>query len=288
MNTKIFEQIYTSFIIETCLKIIIFVLFLTLDRWPHLWEPKHGTSTTQESLKDRLVAANCEFYKAQCYLAGAIQIASVVLATQMDWNYRVEYGLFFTLATSGYVPIILNLLCITRHGQSSWSFIILALCCFLLSTAALCFSQWYWISDMAFNQLGLTFGNSNNVDIHPEFGFSLECILRRLFPNGSAGVLVRQLHIALIRHPDLRYNKWLELVFVDRLPDLILVLRPHEMVGTTHRKLVVSSNLRSPVQICHTCQYRRLHAISHYYGTNMVVLLRALLAHNLGLSALSL
>ena len=147
MNSGAFntiDQVYASFILQTVLAIILFALIVTLERWPSLWKPQLKTSAARGSLKDRLLAANSEFYKAQCYFTGSIQIASIVLASQKGWTPVVDYGLFFTLATSGYGPVILNLLCVSRYGRSSWYFIMLATCCFLLSTTTLSFSQWYW------------------------------------------------------------------------------------------------------------------------------------------------
>ncbi len=72
------------------------------------------------------------------------RLSNSMHAKRLDSNGVVEFGLLFTVATSGYVPVICNLVCITRFGRSSWNFFPLALCCFTLSTATLCFSQWFW------------------------------------------------------------------------------------------------------------------------------------------------
>ena len=149
-------------------------------------------SAARGSLKDRLLAANSEFYKAQCYFTGSIQIASIVLASQKQWQFLVEYGLFFTLATSGYGPVILSLLCISRYGRSSWYFIMLATCCFLLSTATLGFSQWYWsIQKNAVNSLG-NLTNVSDEDRQSDIGYSIEYASSDICGGNSATTLLQK------------------------------------------------------------------------------------------------
>ena len=157
---------------QTSLAVIVFVLLSATESWPQSRRRKPAADTIQETFKDKLVAANAEIYKAQCYLVGSVQIACIALARALNSQGLVQYGLFFTLATSGYVPIIFSLVCITRFGRSSWYIIGLAPCCFVLSTATLSFSRWYWLSWVPNNinddsELGHPFP----VDPGSEFGY---------------------------------------------------------------------------------------------------------------------
>ena len=117
---------------------------MVVEYWPKAQRSRHDIILTEESFKDKMVAANVEFYRAQCYLAGSIQIACITLTSQIYIGDLVEYRLYFTIATSRYVPVIFNLVCITQFAQSSWYFVALTLCCFSLSTATLSFSQRFW------------------------------------------------------------------------------------------------------------------------------------------------
>ena len=95
--------------------------------------------------------ATVDFQIAQCYFAGAVQIAALVYTARhyllIRWVASPELldaGLLFALATSGFAPTILTLTLITRNGRQSWYLILLSFAVFALSTGMLAASSNEW------------------------------------------------------------------------------------------------------------------------------------------------
>ena len=97
---------------------------------------------------EALAAALVSFHKSQCYFASAIQIAALVLSQKSfqglksasedgDFEDFLDTAVMNLLATSGFVPVCLVLVCITRYGRQTWYIIILSSVTFPLATATL-------------------------------------------------------------------------------------------------------------------------------------------------------
>lgn len=98
-----------------------------------------------------MMIATVDFQIAQCYFAGAVQIAALVFTARdfllILWVASPELldaGLLFTLATNGFVPTILTLAVITKYGRQSWYLISLCSIVFVLSTGMLAASSNAW------------------------------------------------------------------------------------------------------------------------------------------------
>lgn len=107
--------------------------------------------------------ATVDFQIAQCYFAGAVQIAALVFTARdfslIQWIASPELldaGLLFTLATNGFVPTVLTLAVITQYGRQSWYLIFLCSIVFVLSTGMLAASSNAWYTkgfDPAYGEL---------------------------------------------------------------------------------------------------------------------------------------
>lgn len=95
--------------------------------------------------------ATVDFHLAQCYFAGALQIAALIFTARRFLLDRwvaspelLDAGFLFTLATNGFVPTILILALITQYGRQSWYLILLSSIVFVLSTGMLAVSSNAW------------------------------------------------------------------------------------------------------------------------------------------------
>ena len=107
-----------------------------------------------------IVTTLVDFQKAQCYFAAAIQIAALVLISQIQSAAKqneevssvtapsipdyLDAQLLVTISTSGLVPVIFTLTCIARYGRQSWYMILLALITAILSTGTLGATWKFW------------------------------------------------------------------------------------------------------------------------------------------------
>ena len=105
----------------------------------------------QPNLTQAMMMATVDFQLAQCYFAGAVQIAALVYTARhyllIRWVASPELldaGLLFTLATSGFAPTILTLTLIAQNGRHSWYLILLSFAVFALSTGMLAASSNAW------------------------------------------------------------------------------------------------------------------------------------------------
>lgn len=107
--------------------------------------------------------ANIEFQKNQCYFAGAIQIASLVLSSHLYDPYfgprrqqpdLLDAGFILALSTNGYIPTILSLVIITNHGRQSWYLLLLTLSIFVLSTGTLIWLSHFWATASRYDDPG--------------------------------------------------------------------------------------------------------------------------------------
>ena len=87
--------------------------------------PPLRRSTRGKDNFDILVTAVVQFQKAQCYFAGAIQIATLVLAAGQgsyssdDWDDYINDELFYIIATNGYILVVFTLAYISKFGRRS-------------------------------------------------------------------------------------------------------------------------------------------------------------------------
>ena len=155
-------QVFTSFIMQSCIAIVAFLGLLSLAIWhkcnekgsrgsPNQHERHHfGTGRTPEDHTEILITAMVEFQKSQCYFAGAIQIAAIVFAIQQNgpsrqFDINLEVSILpFIICTNGYIPIIFTLTCIGCCGRQSWYLTLLALCCLILSTITFMYSYYLY------------------------------------------------------------------------------------------------------------------------------------------------
>ena len=126
---------------------IAIMLFFSLTCLRYL--PSLRKSTCAKKIFDTLVTAVVEFQKAQCYFAGAIQIATIVLASSQasysaeisgntdTWDDYINDELFYIIATNGYIPVVFTLAYISMFGRRSWYLISLSFCSMVLSTVTL-------------------------------------------------------------------------------------------------------------------------------------------------------
>lgn len=98
-----------------------------------------------------MMMATVDFQIAQCYFAGAVQIAALIYTARNYLPIRwvaspelLDAGLLFTLGTSGLVPTTLTLTVITQKGRQSWYLILLSFAVFALSTGMLAASTNAW------------------------------------------------------------------------------------------------------------------------------------------------
>ena len=121
------------------------IVLSTRALWPIV------NSYQQKKHIQAMMIATVDFQIAQCYFAGAVQIAALVFTARdlslIRWFATPELldaGFLFTLATSGIVPTILTLAVITQHGRQSWYLISLCSIVFVLSTGMLAASSNAW------------------------------------------------------------------------------------------------------------------------------------------------
>ncbi len=131
------------------------------------------------------------------------------------------------------MPIIFNLVCVTRFGRSPWYFISLIICCFTLSTATLCFSQWFWQRWVPETINNDVLGLAISVDDLSELSYAGALIYNVRVRNNpssrNAGVVVRDFATDPQRTFTFYHYESLELGPLGHLPDLALVLRCYEM-----------------------------------------------------------
>ncbi len=116
-----------------------------LVSWPTL------NSHRQRKHTQSMMMATVDFHVAQCYFAGALQIAALIFTARRFLLDRwvaspelLDAGFLFTLATNGFVPTILTLALITKYGRQSWYLILLSSIVFVLSTGMLAVSSNAW------------------------------------------------------------------------------------------------------------------------------------------------
>lgn len=103
-----------------------------------------------------LVAALVDFHKIQCFFASTIQITALIFfqesqsssaqditAVRSSFRDFFDTSVLIVLATSGFIPIVFTLACISRYGRQSWYLIVLSLVTILLATATLACSYIY-------------------------------------------------------------------------------------------------------------------------------------------------
>lgn len=123
---------------QSSIAIIAFLSLICLRYLPPLRRSTRGKENF-----DILVTAVVEFQKAQCYFAGAIQIATLVLAAGQgsyssdDWDDYINDELFYIIATNGYIPVVFTLAYISKFGRRSWYLISLSSFSMILSTVTL-------------------------------------------------------------------------------------------------------------------------------------------------------
>ena len=138
-------QVFTSLIIQSSIAIVTSIIILVLVTWPI------SNGHRGKNLFQALMMTTVDFQIAQCYFAGAMQIAALVYTKQdfllIRWIASPELldaGLLFTLATNGFVPTVLTLSVTMQYGRQSWYLILLCSTVFVLSTGTLAASSNAW------------------------------------------------------------------------------------------------------------------------------------------------
>ena len=138
-------KVFASLIIQAVIAIVTSIVLSILVFRPFV------TKFGQPTLTQAMMMATVDFQIAQCYFAGAVQIAALVYTARhyllIRWVASPELldaGLLFTLATSGFAPTILTLTLITQNGRQSWYLILLSFAVFALSTGMLAASSKAW------------------------------------------------------------------------------------------------------------------------------------------------
>lgn len=135
---------YSSLIIQSSIAIIALVILVGLEFIPR------GKREAKDSQTEIIVTAPINFHKSQCFFASTIQIAALALShdtatvktalsSKLYPLYRdfLDTSILTLLATSGFVPIALTLVCITRYGRQEWYILLLSFIPLCLSTATL-------------------------------------------------------------------------------------------------------------------------------------------------------
>ena len=112
--------VFASFMMQNGIAIVAFFSLSCLRYLPPLRRLTSGKDNF-----DILVTAVVEFQKARCYFAGAIQIATVVLAAGQgsyssdDWDDYINNEPFCVVATNGCLPVVFTLAYISKFGRRS-------------------------------------------------------------------------------------------------------------------------------------------------------------------------
>ena len=139
---------------QSSIALLAALIVFSLIFWPARNQKK------REKHVQAIVMADIEFQKNQCYFAGAIQIASLVLSNHLFDPYfgpsrqqpdAVDARFLLALSTNGYVPVILNLVIITNHGRQSWYLLLLSLSIFALSTGTLTWLSRFWANESMYD-----------------------------------------------------------------------------------------------------------------------------------------
>ena len=138
-------QVFASLIIQSSVATVTALALFLLVSWPVM------NSCRQRNHTQSMMMATVDFQLAQCYFAGALQIAALVFTARNFQSIRwiaspelLDAGFLFTLATNGFVPTILTLALITQYGRQSWYPIVLSSIVFVLSTSVLAVSSKVW------------------------------------------------------------------------------------------------------------------------------------------------
>ena len=141
-----------------------------------------------------IVMADIEFQKNQCYFAGAIQIASLVLSNHLFDPYfgpsrqqpdALDAGFLLALSTNGYVPVILNLVTIKNNGRQSWYLLLLSLSIFALSTGTLTWLSHFWANESMYDDPDHINSSWNGICEHYDIGSLSKACCGRNFANPS-------------------------------------------------------------------------------------------------------
>lgn len=138
-----------------------------LELWPSSYRRSNNQSSRiilssqiRKKHTQAIVAALVDFQKAQCYFAGVVQIAALLLIKQVYAAPRRLYmagmldaglldtGLLNVIAINGLVPVTFILTCIARYGRQSWYLISLSSLTVVLSTTVLGTEYYFWPSIM--------------------------------------------------------------------------------------------------------------------------------------------
>ncbi len=135
---------FSSFIIQSGIAIIALLALVWLGSNPQTHANTRNTHT------ESFVTALVTFHKSQCYFASTIQIAALILSydsfsatkgilSGKDASFRdfVDTSVLIVLATSGLIPIVTTLVCITRYGRQTWYILVLSSITYCLASATL-------------------------------------------------------------------------------------------------------------------------------------------------------
>lgn len=136
--------VFVAFIMQSAILLFAGTHLLFLEFMPRMSESFRRLHT------EALITSLVSFHKAQCYFSSTIQIAALILSSGIlsgltpgsakGGTDLVDLAVINMLAISGFLPITVGVICITRYSHLSWYIVILSFVAFLLAAATFIFA----------------------------------------------------------------------------------------------------------------------------------------------------
>ena len=154
--------VYLSFVIQNCTAMLALIALFCLEL-SHFLSDNLGTDSSRSGKWKRMVGSRLngeirpsllrhliKYNIAQCYSAGSVQIAALVLlAGLINSKGTPDYldaESLVTISTNGLVPVVFTLTCIARYHEISSYLLMLSWLTLLLATATLACISFFWNS----------------------------------------------------------------------------------------------------------------------------------------------
>ena len=154
--------VYLSFVIQNCTAMLALIAFFGLEL-SHFLSSSLGRDSTQSGkmksivgrrlngqIRPSLLQHLIRYNIAQCYSAGSVQIAALVLLAGLinskETPDYLDAESLVTISTTGLVPVIFTLTCIARYNRISFYLLMLSWLTLLLATATLACISFFWNS----------------------------------------------------------------------------------------------------------------------------------------------
>ena len=154
--------VYLSFVIQNCTAMLALIALFNLEL-SHFLSSSLGRDSTQSGKMKSIVGSRLNgqirpsllqhlirYNIAQCYSAGSVQIAALVLLAGLinskETPDYLDAESLVTISTNGLVPVIFTLTCIARYNRISFYLLMLSWLTLLLATATLACISFFWNS----------------------------------------------------------------------------------------------------------------------------------------------